>query len=424
MKRLKNIALLLGALAASGWAPAQASVVTDWNAITLVCVQGQAAPVAIPPNRLGPTGNLDVALVHAAVHDAVQAHQGRFEPYHYENPALLGVGSPEAAAAAAAYGVLVGLYGADNPCLAAVTNPAVTYAGDPGLQTGNEAAAALLPLYRPSFALPPEPDEPFTGGTAPGEWRPTPPALAPGAFRFLTVTAPFVLNRPSQFRPPRQPPLSSVAYARQYNEVKSKGALNDTLLTTVTRTPEQTDLARFWTTSPFHAWHGTVRAIAEAHLADIGDQARLFALVSLAAADASITAWETKYHYNFWRPEIAIREGDNDGNPRTAGDPNWVPFIPSPPYPDHSSGANNLAGSITGILELYFGNEFEFSIASSTPGLLVNPRPYHRFSDASLDVVEVRILQGIHFRHADEQGRRQGRRVAHWVFMKALRPVE
>ena len=99
---------LLGALATSGWAPAQADVVTDWNLITLVCVQGQTAPVAIPANRAGPSGNLDVALVHAAVHDAVQANQGRFEAYHYENPALLGVGSPEAAAAAAAYGVLVG----------------------------------------------------------------------------------------------------------------------------------------------------------------------------------------------------------------------------------------------------------------------------------------------------------------------------
>lgn len=420
MKPTNLLIALLGAVAASGWAPAQASVVTDWNAITLVCVQGQTAPVVIPANRAGPSGNLDVALVHAAVHDAVQANQGRFEPYHYENSALRGVGSPEAAAAAAAYGVLVGLYGADDPCLATVTNPAVTFAGDAGLQAGNEAAAALLPLYRPSFALA---DDPFTGGTAAGEWRPTPPSFAPGAFRFLTVTAPFVLNRTSQFRPPRQPPLSSVVYARQYDEVRTLGALNDTALTKIARTPEQTDLARFWLTNPFHAWHATVRSIAAAHLDDVGDQARLFALVSLASADAAITAWESKFHYNFWRPETAIREGDNDGNPGTAGDPNWVPFIPSPPYPDHSSGANNLSGSITGILALYFGDEFEFSIASTTPGLLVNPRPYHRFSDAALDVVEVRILQGIHFRHADEQARRQGRRVAHWVFMNSLRPV-
>jgi hypothetical protein len=410
----KILIALLGALATSGWTPAQASVVTDWNAITLICVQGQVAPVAIPANRAGPPGLLDTALVHAAMHDAVQANQGRFEAYHYENPALRGVGSAEAAAAAAAYGVLVGMYGAANPCLATITNPAVTYAGDPGLQAGNEAAAALLPLRRPTFALP---DDPFTGGTNPGEWRPT-TGVTQAAFRFLTVTAPFVLNRNSQFRPPRQPPLSSVAYAREYNEVKALGSLANS-----SRTPEQTDLARFWLANPFHAWHATVRSIAGAHVADVGDQARLFALVSLASADAAISCWDSKFHYSFWRPETAIHEGDNDGNPGTAGDPAWVSFIPSPPYPDHSSGANNLAGSIMRIMELYFGDEFEFSITSSTPGLLVNPRPYHRFSDASLDVAEVRILQGIHFRHADEQGRRQGRRVAHWVFMTSLRPV-
>jgi len=406
---------LLAAVAASGWAPAHASVVTDWNAITMVCVAGQVAPVAIPGNRPNPSGLLDIALVHAALHDAVQTNQGRFEVYHYENAALRGVGSPEAAAAAAAYGVLVGMYGANNLCLAGVTNPAVTYAGDPGLQAGNEAAAALLPLRRPSFLLP---DDPFTGGTAPGKWRPTAPTFTPGAFRFLTVTAPFVLIKNSQFRPPRQPPLSSVAYAREYNEVKSLGSLTSTA-----RTAEQTDLARFWLTNPFHAWHATVRDIAAAHLDDVGDQARLFALVSLASADAAISAWDTKFHYSFWRPETAIHEGDNDGNPLTAGDPNWVPFTVAPPYPDHSSGANNLAGSIMRIMELYFGDEFEFSVASTTPGLLVNPRPYHRFSDASLDVVEVRILQGIHFRHADETARRQGRRVAHWVFKKALKPL-
>jgi hypothetical protein len=421
MKRRIVIALL-AAVATSAWAPARADVVTSWNSIIVVCVQGQTAPVAIAPNRPGAGGLLDVALVHAAMHDAVQAIQGRFEPYHYDNAALRGVGSVDAAAAAAAYGLLVELYGADDPCLVGVTNPAVTYAGDPGLQAGNESATALFPLYRPSLLLPGDPN--YMGGTAPGEWRPTLPTLTPALFRFLAVTAPFVLNRPSQFRPPRQPPLSSVAYAREYNEVKRLGAKNDTAWTTVGRTAEQTDLANFWLTNPFHAWHATVRSIAEAHLTDVGDTARLFALVSLASADAGISCFESKFHYNFWRPETAIREGDNDGNPGTAGDPDWLSFIPSPPYPDHSSGANNLSGSITRMLALYFGSdEFEFSITSSTPGLLVNPRSYHRFSDAAREVVDVRVYHGVHFRTADAEARRQGGRVAHWVFKKSLRPL-
>jgi hypothetical protein len=399
---------LISAISLSWALPTQADVVTEWNAVTTAC----------SGNRAGPSGLFDIALVQTAVHDAIQAIQGRFEAYEYENAALLGVGSPAAAAAAASHRTLVGLYGAGNPCLAAVIDPAVTYAGDPGLQAGNEAAAALLPLYRPSFTLP---SDPFLGGTAPGEWRPTLPAFAPGAFRFQTVTAPFVLNRPSQFRPPPPPPLWSVAYARDYNEVKALGALTNS-----TRTPEQNELALFWQLNPVAAWNATLRSIADAHVADIGDKARLFALANLAAADSVITCWDSKYHFNFWRPITAIQEGDNDLNQRTVGDPTWLPMIPTgtPPYPDYTSGFNNLSGSFTGMLELYFGtDEFEFSILSPAAGLTVNPRQYHRFSEAAQEGVEVRILQGIHFRFADEQARRQGRRVAHWVFMKSLRPV-
>ena len=144
MKGSKILAVLLGAVILAASASAGASVVTDWNLRILICVQGQTTPVAIPPNRAGPPGLLDTAVAHAAMHDAVQAHQGRFEPYHYDNAALRGVGTPEAAAAAAAYGVLVGLYLADDPCLVGVENPAVAYAGDAGLQAGTEAAAALL----------------------------------------------------------------------------------------------------------------------------------------------------------------------------------------------------------------------------------------------------------------------------------------
>ena len=408
MTNPRTLLALISAISLSWALPTQADVVTTWNAVTTPC----------SGNRAGASALFDIALVQTAVHDAVQAIQGRFEAYQYENPALLGVGSPEAAAAAAAYRTLVGLYGVDNPCLATVIDPAVTYAGDPGLQAGNEAAAALLPLYRPSFLLP---SDPFVGGTAPGEWRPTPPAFAPGAFRFMTVTAPFVLNRPSQFRPQPPPPLSSVAYARAYDEVKTLGALTNS-----TRTPEQDELALFWQLNPVATWNATLRSIADAHVPDIGDKARLFALANLAAADAVITCWDSKYHFNFWRPITAIQEGDNDLNRRTVGDPTWLPMIPTgtPPYPDYTSGFNSLSGSITGILELYFGtDEFEFSILSSAAGLTVNPRLYHRFSEAAQEVVEVRILHGIHFRFADEAARRQSRRVAHWVFMKSLRPV-
>lgn len=391
--------------------PSVASVVTDWNAITISCVQGPPNP----GNRVGPPGLLDIALVQAAVHDAVQAIEGRYAAYRYANPSMLGAGSVQAAAAAAAWGVLVGLYGADDPCLAGVTNPAVTYSGDAGLQAGAEAAAALLLEYRPFFVAP---IDPFLGGTGPGEWRPT-PGVTQGVNTFMAYTTPFVLDSARQFRPDAPPPLTSERYRREYDEVKALGSLTGSA-----RTAEETDLARFYSGNFISLWFSSVRSIAAAHVGDLGDQARLFALVALVAADSQIAAYDSKYYFNYWRPYTAIREGETDGNPRTVGDPTWTPFLVTPPYPDYSSGANNITGAATTILQLFFGtDEFDFSVTSAVAGLTTNPRQYHHFSEAQQDVIDVRILQGIHFRSADEEGRRQGARIAHWAFMKFLRPV-
>jgi hypothetical protein len=381
-----------------------ADAVIEWNARTLTC----------SANRPGVPGLLDVAIVQAAVHDAVQAIQGRFEAYRYTNPARLGVGSPAAAAAAASYRMLVTLYGAGNACLTGVVNPDVTYAGDAGLEAGYEAAAVLLPLYRPFFLLP---TDPFLGGTDPGEWRPT-PGVTQGVNTFMAATEPFVLLRPSQFRPEPPYPLDSMAYARDYDEVKEFGSVGST-----SRTPAQTDMARFWTAfGP--QWFGALRGIADAHVPDPGDKARLLALCAFATADSQITVYDTKYYYNFWRPITAIQEGDNDGNPNTLGDPTWTPFLLTPPYPDHSSGANKITGAVTTILQLFFDtDDFHFTVSSPNAGVVTNPRSFDHFSDAAQEVVDVRILQGIHFRHADELGRLQGERVAHWTFQKFLRPL-
>ena len=405
MARLRSFAALVIGITIGVANPASADAVTDWNARTMTC-SGAARP--------GVPGLLDVAIIQAAVHDAVQAIQGRFEAYRYQNPARLGVGSPAAAAAAASYTMLVALYGSAHACLAGALDPAVTYAGDAGLQAGYEAATALLPLYRPFFVAP---IDPFLGGTAPGEWRPT-PSVTQGVNTFMATTEPFVLLRPSQFRPAPPYPLTSEAYARDYDEVKALGAVASTV-----RTADQTDMARFWTAFPGQ-WFGALRGIANANVPDIGDKARLFALVALSMADSQITIYDTKYDYNFWRPITAIQEGDNDGNPNTIGDPTWTPFLLTPPYPDHSSGANCITGSITTILQLFFGtDELTFTVSSANAGLVTNPRSFARFSDAAQEVVDVRIYQGIHFLNADELGRRQGERVAHWTFQKFLRPV-
>jgi hypothetical protein len=368
------------------------------------------------PNRGGPPGLLDIALVQAAVHDAIQAIQGRFEAYHYENPARRDAGTPAAAAAAATHALLVSLYGAGDPCLVGVPDPAVAYAGDPGLLAGWEAAAALYPLYRPTFATP---LDPFTGGTNPGDWRPTQPAFSPGANAFMAATAPFVLDRPSQFRPQPPPPLNSVTYYRDYEEVRRFGVKNGS-----ERSPEQTELANFWSVNFITQWFATLRSIADAHVPDPGDQARLLALAAFAAADSQIAVYESKYHYNFWRPVTAIQNGDDDDNARTVGDPAWEPLAVTPPYQDYTSGANCLAGAITTVLQLYFGtDEFEFQISTGSPLATVNPRHYTRFSQTQQEMVDVRVWQGIHFRFADAVGLQQGSRIGHWTFQKALKPV-
>src|ERR671913_1719783 len=386
-------ASLVLALTCFAWTPAvHADVVTDWNAITLRCVQG--APPAVPANRSGPVGLLDIALVQAAVHDAVQAIEGRYEAYRYMTP---GSGSKSAAVAAASYGVLAGLYGADDPCLAGVADPAVTYAGDAGLLSGSGAAAMLLLEYRPTFV---SPIDPFTGGTLGGEWRPT-PNVTVGTNSFMAFTQPFTLNSTRQFRPQPPPPMVSEVYSREFEEVRTLGSLTGS-----TRTAAQTDLALFWSGNPISTWYSALRGIAAANMTNIGDSARLFALAALAAADAQMTIYDSKYHFNFWRPVTAIRYANDDGNPDTIEDPTWTPYVVTPPYPDYSSGANALASSILGTVELVLGTDaVNFSITSSVPGVSTNPRQYTSISAALDDIVEVRILQGIHFRSADVEGR-------------------
>ena len=240
------------------------------------------------------------------------------------------------------------------------------------------------------------------------------------AIPWLGDVRPFTLRRPSQFVAKGPPPLASRRYARDFDEVKSLGRQEPDS----DRTPDQTDLARFWSDNYVLQWNRALRAIATTYVNTIGDSARLFALANLAAADAIITAWDTKNRFPNWRPITAIQEGDNDGNRRTVGDATWFPFITTPNYPDHSSGANNVSAAFTRALALFFGTEEKIFLVTTAVGAAVKKeRMFTRFSDASDEVVVARIYQGIHFRFADEEGQRQGRRVARWAFRHFLQPV-
>jgi hypothetical protein len=392
-----------------------ADAVADWNAI--------AIQATITGARPGPTAFLDIAVVQAAVYDAVQAIEGQYQPYAVEIAGA--TGSPVAAAATAAHHVLVNRFPAQAASLDQTYEQYLIDEGismsDPGVSVGAAAAAGIISLRAGDGSFPVPGPPPFTGGTDPGEWRPTPPANAPMLGPWVAALKPFTLRNSSQFRAQPPPALNSLEYARAYREVKRLGAINSSF-----RTDDQTDLAHFWALNYLTVWNQVVRELAAAHVGTISDSSRLFALVDIAMADAFITAWDSKVHYVFWRPITAIREGDNDGNPSTAGDETWTPLVTTPPYPDYSSGANNVTAAATRALSLFFGtNEMTFDVTTTNTGpTLEDTRTYHAFSEVRHHVVEARILEGIHFRFADSAARRQGERIAAWAYTHFFRPVD
>ena len=416
------IAILAILLAAP--ASARADAVADWNLIAVQRIA--AANPAHPP----PVTFIDMAIVQAAIYDAVQAIERRYKPYHVE---IVGAsGSPAAATAKAARDVLVNLFPDQTPTIDNIYNQYLIdhslSSADPGVAVGATAASGIIALRANDGRFPPG-QMPFVGGSNPGEWRPTdsfigtppaPPPFSPMAARWVANVTPFALKSGDQFRAGPPPPLTSHNYTRDYNEVKAMGARFNS-----SRTDEQTDLALFWASNYVALWNRALRDIAEAQNLNIGDSARLFALVDLAMADAIVTAWDSKVAHVFWRPLTAIRLGNDDTNPDTVGDSEWQPLINNPNYPDHTSGANNNSGAATRMLELFFGtNEMSFIVRTTNTAAIQQTRTYGRFSDAAQDVVDARIYEGIHFRFADEDARKQGRHVAQWVFDYFLKPLD
>jgi len=404
------------ALAALAWAgSAAADAVTDWNDI---------ANNTVAVGRLGPIGSQDVALVQLAVHDAIQSFEHRFEPYYAEVEGAQG--SKSAAVAAAAHGVLVGFYPTmastiDATYVAWLANAGLT--GNRGIAVGEAVAARYLPLRR----LDPDPlPAAYTGVNAIAQWRSTesflagpPTTLSPMHAPWMAGFNPLALTGPARFRAPPPPELTSAQYTRDYNEVMAKGALTGS-----TRTPEETDIAYFWTDNFVVQWNRAIRGVVERRVPNMGNRARLFALANMSVADAVITSWDSKLFYNFWRPLNAIREGEFDGNPNTAGNPDWQPLINTPPYPDYTSGANNVTGAMTKSLELFFGqDDISIQMTSNALAAVKKTRWFPSFSAVSDQVVKARILLGIHFRTADVEARKQGRAVATYVHDHYLLPI-
>jgi hypothetical protein len=409
------------------------NMVLVWNENAINVIQG--ATTATPPGlgHVPPMSPLDLAMVQGAIYDAVNAIDRGHQPY------LPGLSAPAtaskaAAVAQAAHDVLIGLVPSTPPGVKSRVDDMLAaslalidpgQARNDGVLIGAQAAAAML-LARANDGR--FDNEPFPTSNELGKWRLVPPLNANVLGQFATVT-PLTMKSDDQFR--TEGPiadLTSAAYAADFNEVKALGAQTGS-----SRTPAQTMLAGFVFANPIPYMNKGLRDIATAKNLSTTQQALLFVKTSFASADALIACWNDKAHWLAWRPQTAIHEAANDGNPATTADPNWTSLFPTPGYPDQPSGYNCYTQGVWYSARLFFGTDkMDFQLTS--PGAPASPtvpvpvpgstRTYTRFSDVARDTIEGRILTGFHFRTADVAGAWVGKKVAQWVDKHEFEPVD
>jgi hypothetical protein len=411
-RRIRRICVIAAALAAlSAPGVAHADAVTDWNAYA-----GNALAVTA---RLSPTAaSLHMAMVQGAMYDAVNGIDRGYRPY-LVLPAAQPWDSMDAAAATAAYRVLVSIVPAQQSVLEPLYQASLAQvpdgpAKDGGVAAGEAAAAAMIAARRDdgrfgSFR--------FTAGSTPGAWRPDLPFFGSDPFAWVAYVKPFLIESASQFRSDGPNALASDAYAADFAEVKAVGARNGS-----TRTADQTEQALYWGVE--HGtllWGRIIRTISANEGLSVSENARLFAMVQLAAADANINCWNDKAYWSSWRPITAIRLADTDGNPATDADPAWEPLLATPPFPEHPSGHACGSGAIVASLQNFFGTDkIAFTAFGAGSGTW---RSYTRLSETIKEIIDARVYAGIHFRTADVQGAIIGKKVAHWEEKHYFQPA-
>jgi hypothetical protein len=394
MKMIGTVLGLLAVVILTSAPGTWADVVTDANA--------RAADVA---SRLPstPVAVRVMAIVQVSVFEAVNAVSGRY-PAQRAKLAPAPNASVEAAVAAATRTALAKLMPAQQPAIDADYQALLGRVPDgsaktAGIALGEQAATAIVALCADDGALAPDVYRPHA---APGVYVPTTGPAVPhwGARR------PWVMSRGDHFRPGPPPALTSALWARDYNEIKAVGGRTSTQ-----RTPEQTAMAKFWeATLPVVYWP-VARAVAGAPGRDLTDNARLFALAGMAMDDGLIAVFDAKYHYNFWRPVTAIRNGDLDGNDATERDGGWAPFIDTPMHPEYPCAHCIVSASLGAVLAVEIGSGAtpKLSSASSTAGGAV--RTWATVADFVKEVAEARIYDGVHYRNSTEVGTAMGRKI-------------
>lgn len=405
---IRTTLALLALLAAP--ASARADEVLDWNAIMVATVSTQN------PFAQARTA----AITHLAVFEAVNAITGTHQPYLGWIGRTPGA-STRAAVVAAAHGVLRGYFPGAAASLDAARAASLAMIPDgpdkaSGIAVGEAAAAAMVAHRASDGATPPQFHLPSSSN--PGEWQTT-PACPPagGVLRHWGNLVPFGIERLQQFRPAPPPPLSSETYARDFDEVKLVGAANSPA-----RPPHKADIALFYNVVlAVGTWNPAVAQAAEARGLLLAENARLFALLNMAISDGLVAVMDTKYTYNFWRPETAIRGADSDGNPATVADPAFEPFVATPCFPGYGSAHAAASYAAREIAEALLGAQAAVSLASgAVPGVVLH---YSSFQEITEDIDDARVYGGIHFRFDQRAGAMQGRRIGAWLAAHALRPL-
>ena len=382
-------------------ARAQADVVTDWNVIALNAT-------AVPPNSILQSRAL--AIVHGAIYDAVRAVDRKSGAYAVDSrrrpelrwrPRL-----PRPLMAA-----LVRLAPAQQPMLDAALNVSLSNIPDgqgktDGIALGGQIAEKIVALRSSDGA---DAKVAFTPKPGAGLYQLTPPQSLPAILPQWGAVTPFVLRSKTGLDLKGAPAITTAQFARDFEEVKSVGARNST-----TRTADQTAAAIFWTVQTAVPWHAAARAASAAKGLSLSENARLFALLSMASANSQIIAFEEKYKRPHWRPITAIRAATDLNIPALKGDAGWEPLLVTPPHPEYPSAHAMFSGAAEAVLRGFFGSD-EVDVSVTAPGPFGVTRTYRKFSELTEEVDNARVWGGIHFRSADVDGAEIGRKIGEIV---------
>lgn len=384
----------------------RADVVTDWN--TTAADIAAAAKMPTPPTVRA------MAIVQTAVYEAVNASTRRYPPGTVQVDAPRGA-SVDAAVAAANLATLSKLVPSqqasiENAYEAALSRIPDGQAKKDGIAVGEKCAAAVLAMRENDGATTPESYRPHT--TA-GAYVPT---VIPVASEW-PQRRPWVMTSASQFRPGPPPSLSSDLWARDYKEIKALGAKNSEQ-----RTGEQTAIARFWETSAVTVYYPVVLSVATVPGREVTQNARLLAAVAQAMDDAAIAVFDAKYHYGFWRPITAIRNGDKDGNDATERDASWLPFIDTPMHPEYPCAHCIISAALGAVLQAEIGTGSTPVLATTSPTAPGAVRRWTKIADFTQEVASARIYDGVHYRNSTEVGSAMGKQIGELVAAKYLRP--